>query len=344
MTNLKYSRNGIQEFFWPINNNDTQKVIRDVIHETVIFFRSLSHDQSRETILLKVANSYFLKKALSVYYIKASEKEFLRKSHHDVSVDFLSQKDNLLSENQYLENLRTGLRREVQSNPRFYGLVIDGLKTVIKNDGFTRRNIKYIPNYSGKIICTGGGDAAQRYLKDTQQKAFLVKIGDFYPFQIKDSAIYKNIKSIRYKASYIEYIDFIRVFFRSNNIDLSTREFEDLINWLDHFLAYTIEYFHMLEAPSNKIPKILWTSSAGILWNRLLAIKVRENGGEVLVFDHANGANINSNTFMPFVECQDLDTFVTFSSVQKKYFEEKLATQIYNLFPKPNIVALTNIE
>jgi hypothetical protein len=343
MKNLIYSPNGIQDFCWPINNNDTQKVIRDLIHETVFFFRALSADHSRETNILKVANTFFLRKVLSVYYIKASERGLLNKSQYNFSVGFLSEREKLLSQNQYLKHLKSGLRDEARSNPGIYGFLIDCIKTGIKKDGFTRRNLKYVPNTS-EIICTGGGDAALRHLSNINQRAYLVKIGDFYPSQVKDSSIKKNIKSITREVSYLEYSDLIRLFFSSNQIDLSKQEFKDLINWLDHFIAYTLEYFHMLEDSNNKIPRILWTSSAGILWNRLLAIKVREEGGSVTVFDHANGSNINSNTYMPFVECQDLDTFVTFSSVQKMYFEKKLADQIYNLFPKPNIVALTNIE
>lgn len=346
MQQLKLSDTGIQDFFWPINNNDTETVIDYLINETVAFFRASSSKKSRETILLTVANSYFLRKILSVYYVKLSEASLAKESHLNFADAFLSEKNNLLSQDQYLEHLKRGLRDRVKSTPGFYGFAADWLKTIIRNDGFTRRNIAYTLN-ADAIISTGGGDAAIRYLQGmqgTQRKAYMVKIGDFYPSSIQDFNLSRNVQAMKETDIYCKYIILVEEFFQSYNIALSEKEFTELVNWLDSFLAYTSEYLRMLEENQCNIPKILWISSAGILWNRLLSIKVRDTGGSVVVFDHANGSNLDSKTFMPFVEFQDLDIFVTFSSVQKRYLEERLDDQIYNLSSKPQIVVLDNIK
>ena len=343
MQQLKFSRTGIQDFFWPINNNDTEVIIDDLIKETVTFFRKNSSGKSREMILLTVANSYFLRKILSIYFIKISEASLEKESQLNFVDAFLSEKNNLVSQNQYLEHLKIGLRDRVKSTPGVYGLVKDCLKTIIRNDGFTRRNLAYAFNTEA-IISTGGGDAAIRYLQSMNRKAYMVKIGDFYPSSIQGCSLTKNIQAMKATDIYCKYMILVEEFFKSYNIMLSENEFTVLVDWLDSFLAHTSEYLRMLEENPSSIPKTLWSSSAGILWNRLLAIKVREAGGSVVVFDHANGSNLDSKTYMPFVEFQDLDIFVTFSSVQKRYFEERLEGQIYNLSSKLKIVALDNIK
>jgi hypothetical protein len=70
----------------------------------------------------------------------------------------------------------------------------------------------------------------------------------------------------------------------------------------------------------KKLPKKIFLHTGGSIWNRMLAVAVRGNGGFVTGFDHAAG-----NTYMQ--NCPDyfirenflVDSFIVYSKVQKQY-------------------------
>ena len=74
-------------------------------------------------------------------------------------------------------------------------------------------------------------------------------------------------------------------------------------------------------------------NSAGIVWNKLLAIYVREKGGKVVTFDHAYGGLMDMKQFRPLIELQDTDIFVTYSEVQAEYIKGSFTDQLYNKTP-----------
>ena len=95
-------------------------------------------------------------------------------------------------------------------------------------------------------------------------------------------------------------------------------------------MSYICSSIRQLERNAYLLPNNLWTSSAGILWNRLLSVEVRKRGGTVTVFDHAHGANLGLKSFTPFIELQDVDTFVTFSSVHVEYIGASATDLVYS--------------
>ena len=56
---------------------------------------------------------------------------------------------------------------------------------------------------------------------------------------------------------------------------------------------------------------------------------VRRLGGKVTVFDHANGSNLSTNSFMQFVELQETDSFVTYTQKQAEYISVNLNERLY---------------
>ena len=91
-----------------------------------------------------------------------------------------------------------------------------------------------------------------------------------------------------------------------------------LNQWSREFLEYISALFLDLENKNIYLEQ-LWTGSAGIVWNKVLAMHVRRLGGKVTVFDHANGSNLSTNSFMQFVELQETDSFVTYTQKQAEY-------------------------
>ena len=67
---------------------------------------------------------------------------------------------------------------------------------------------------------------------------------------------------------------------------------------------------------------------------------VRRLGGKVTVFDHANGSNLSTNSFMQFVELQETDSFVTYTQKQAEYISFNLNERLYFNSLKPKIISL----
>ena len=58
------------------------------------------------------------------------------------------------------------------------------------------------------------------------------------------------------------------------------------------------------------------------------------------VFDHANGSNLSTNSFMQFVELQETDSFVTYTQKQAEYISVNLNERLYFNSLKPKIISL----
>ena len=98
-------------------------------------------------------------------------------------------------------------------------------------------------------------------------------------------------------------------------------------------------YQNLLKKNTANLPENLWTSSAGILWNKILAIEVRKQGGLVTGFDHAEGATLSTETIYPFIEFQEVDVFVTHSKTFISYLLEASENQLYT-FKCPDIISI----
>ena len=128
---------------------------------------------------------------------------------------------------------------------------------------------------------------------------------------------------------YDKYIEIFTLNLEKRGILLSDEDLSELYVWHKEFSLCISYYQKLLDNQSHNLPKKLWTSSAGILWNKLLAIEVRKQGGKVTGFDHANGSTLSVDTVFPFIELQEVDIFVTHSETFVSYLKEASKNQLY---------------
>ena len=325
-------RGGIKDFTWPITRGELVEKIRSLITTSVTFFKKYNASDNKIIKNLEISNQYFLRKVLGIYNAKICFQR-LEKSGglpEDSAIINELLRKTMETDDEYLIPFKYGFRKEVTRKAFFIEMLRNYLATLKRKDGFARKNIEKI-DLNNEIVCTGVSPLSSRYLESINEAGYQVRISEFFP---KDKTVelghfLNNSKKYSSDEAYIEYKEVIINWLKSQEINLSPDESENCFLWLSNFLAYVDYYRVMLDKNHKYIPKTLWTSSAGIVWNKLLAVKVLELGGKVTVFDHAQGANFSLNTYTPFVEFQDTTYFVTFSAAFIKYLTKASEGLIY---------------
>ncbi|MDC0931508.1 hypothetical protein OAR80_02040 [Methylophilaceae bacterium] len=328
---LQLSKKGVRNFYWPINRHRMTNFIRSLIKDSVLFFKN-NHANENDKLLkkLKLTNSFFILKVSHLYQKKLLQRGIDNPIDNNLDLSVFNNKLLIQEYDGYLFYLKNGFREELTKKYRFPSFR-RYLATLIRNDGFIRESVSHASNREA-IICTGVSPLASEYAKSINKKKFLIKISEFFSNTSKELI---NIELISKKDSvilskiYADYIDIFRNILSEDSIELEDIDIREIDNWHKEFFVCLDFYQKKLDTNSN-IPNELWTGSAGILWNKMLAMEVRKRGGRVTVFDHAHGANLSTDSIMPFLELQELDLFVTHSKIFVEYFKENALSYLYS--------------
>ena len=110
--------------------------------------------------------------------------------------------------------------------------------------------------------------------------------------------------------------DFNVKILRLFNIEASVNERGHLHETIFFVVNWFIDQLNCLE--NKRIPKIFISGSAGAAFNRLMAFKVKENGGKVFLMDHGCGVGLWKNNYRGFFEFDWADSFITFGPEMAK--------------------------
>ena len=334
--NFILSPQGIKNFFWPINRAKVKELYKDMINISSQYFKDFEEDECAEYFEhLKIINMYFVLKISDLYQKKVIEMSLINAKNKNIDTNIFDSDINQNS-NRYLDIVKNRSWPDVHKK-NFYRKLRNHLATLIKNDGLLRRDLCDLGEEMG-IVLTGLNPLASEFSKQIDQPIYLVKIIDFFPGanpeDIKKSL---NRKDYEYSNSKIfqEYIEIFITILSKYDVELSNEDLSKLSDWHKEFCICINYYQNLLKHQPHNLPQNLWTSSAGILWNKLLAIEVRKNGGMVTGFDHAEGSTLSIDTIFPFIELQETDVFVTHSKTFIKYLKQASHWQLYkNHSPK----------
>jgi len=333
-SNFQLSKNGIKNFHWPVNQKKMKNFIHSMILDSVNFLQSCDGNCCKK---LKITNTYFPFVIAHNYQAKIVAESLSTINSNEkkdyIDLEYLEKKyDN------YLSIARKGLKSK-HGKQRFESLK-HFLITLIRNDGLIRGNINLI-DFNNAIVSTGKNPLLIRYLSKKKQKAYLISLAQFFPSASEanlNKYIQEHISEYVLDQTFFQYLDMYKSIL--NKVDLNL-DLSEVVNWHKEFFI-CIDYYQEILKNSTKIPKVLYIGTEGILWNKLLAIETRKRGGEVIVFDHANGTNLSIDSATVFYDFQELDSFVTFSEVFKSYFETLIDSMVYSR-EKPNIISILDV-
>jgi|APSaa5957512493_1039668.scaffolds.fasta_scaffold08041_3 hypothetical protein len=333
----KLSKKGVENYFWPVDRSDMTSLMNSIIAETTGYFIKLNKENANSEFNdFRITNLYFILKMLNLYQDKLLIKNRIKIGELDLGSSFNGELG-------YLAIVKNGLRKDFKKKHIISMTLRNYLATIVRRDGFIRKDISSLDINLGKdIICTGVSPLAEKYLKKLNQNAYQIRITDFFPGANSDD-LKKNIAKERNEIiiprEYEKYVEIFINLFEQHNINLSENDLKDALEWHKEFLICISYYRDILINQARFIPSKLWTTSAGILWNKILAIEVRKRGGVVTVFDHAYGANLSLSSTMPLVEFQEVDEFVTHSDTFVEYLIDASKNQLYS-DKLPNLISI----
>ena len=321
------------DLLWPIDTISFMEFTKNIIESSVILIRDNFDTDNRIDSSVRVLNSHYIKKALNYVYCEIALNSIKENREFKILKPYIGFLTKEIQDIGYLRHFRNGLRKNMRSNNFIFSSVQNKIITLVKNDGFIRISEPVM----GEILSTGGGELASNYLKslDCKNKANLIKIGDIF----ENNPLPLNDFSSDELNKFTFYLESIQEIFCRDKYTHQKISLKRLNQWSREFLEYISALFLDLENKNIYLEQ-LWTGSAGIVWNKVLAMHVRRLGGKVTVFDHANGSNLSTNSFMQFVELQETDSFVTYTQKQAEYITLNLNERLYFNSLKPKIISL----
>ncbi len=328
--NFKLSRNGVENYFWPISRKEVMSLYHEMISKSSQYFRTSLEDPSNKFVEhLKIINLYFVLKVADLYQKKILISEIAKARKNNLRVDIFDDDLNRNS-NKYLDHVKDRHWPILRKNKILRGLR-NQIATLYRNDGFKRADLRNFNN-SNDIVLTGVNPLASEYSAANNLSVSLVKVVDYFqganPNDIKIALNRENSEYFEAKI-FNKYLEIFTHIFVKRGIEFSDEDFSELQIWHREFSLSISYYQKLLANQTYNLPMQLWSSSAGILWNKLLAIEVRKQGGHVTGFDHAEGSSLSTDTVFPFIELQEVDTFVTHSKIFVSYLKEASKNQLY---------------
>ena len=302
-----------------------------MIKESSLFFRNLNEDEnSKFCEHLKIINLYFILKIADQYQKKILHSAIFQARQNNREINIFDDEVNK-NNNKYLDIVKDRNWPKLKKNNVLRNLR-NKLASIYRNDGLTRKDLC---NFEGKneIILTGVNPLASLHSKSINSKISLIKITDYFPgANLDDIQLTLRQERSEYFDSKLfnQYLQIFFSIFRREGIEFLDEDYDEILNWHREFSLCISYYQNLLTNQPYSLPGQLWTSSAGILWNKLLAIEVRRQGGVVTGFDHAEGATLTTETIFPFIELQEVDVFVTHSKTFVSYLKDAAKDQLYN--------------
>ena len=303
---IQWTQKGVEDYEWPLNRLEGKALYESLFKAIVRYGRSLESEEAKT--VLKILSTEI---CLIVHAVCLSEKIF----HHQK--DKISPSD--IPDRHLFWSAACNQDYSILSDFSFYAFE-RGLQTSsawkkylrpIKYwgvKGFKRGNLKTLDS-DQDIACIAYSPLAVDHQKNIQKPVTLLSYDEwFYPPESKAQP-YNDLKIVDALTEVTDQQGF--------NISESAKDF------LYHIIARNAGWvqFYMKRLDHLKIPQQLWLTSMGNSYGRLLAAKVLEKEGKVVVHDHAQGGNFSNDYHVGFNEFQLASEFITFTAHQADYYQ-----------------------
>jgi hypothetical protein len=305
------------EFYWPVSIKQIQRMGDDFNNNLFTKINKFKCEHKKDLVITIFAPLHNEILTLMTHLIVFNSKKKISYSNLFYSKKSRIAKsliENRLPEKTYTENLLIK-----GFNENYFISIMKKLKSLIFNK-YPTNSLKSV-DLNNDIITIHTGDVIETHIKDKGQKVFYVPTNEWFKTLKKENNFYLENKKIIFLKNFIE--NQIFDLFNKYNVkstNLINIYIKDLIfNLLkesNNYLGYIIE---------NKIaPKILWTSSGGSLFTKIIRLSSKVCGGKVFGHDHSHGQGPFKNFVNSYIETNFLDEFYVRTAQQKYNLEREL--------------------
>ncbi len=179
-------------------------------------------------------------------------------------------------------------------------------------------------------ICFQWCGLTQAFAENSKLKIYLSRHNEWFNKINKPQDNYEF--DVMIKWIYKEAINILKLF----NIEATVNDRGHLHETIFFVVNWFIDQLSCLG--SKRIPKIFISGTAGAAFNRLMAFKVKENGGKVILMDHGCGVGLWKNNYRGFFEFDWADSFITFGPEMAKGAKQNSLKNRFYIQNKPRFL------
>lgn len=303
---------GVKPWNWPHRHEEHWALSRELVMRLVNILRETDRNGPPSARNITLLSSRLLAVVTSLAYWSAVAREAGR---HRISprpgpsapLASLVLEDRVPDRDRIIDVLASGAR--AGAGARFPWLRM--ARELIERDGYRRRPLSLV-DLEREIVTVARQPLIDRAAQAEKRPINLTPLAYWFPAVPASARAAIGSRPLD-REPVNRFVDALAGAFRETGLDLRPSACDFLTDMIGEGCRWIDFHLERIEARSLALPKRLWIGSSGIIWNRLLASRVRANGGHVTAFDHAQGADLTCDTLFAFNEAQSVDRFVTFS-------------------------------
>ena len=323
---LNFDHNGAEGFLWPFPYSQREEFCNTIFHQTTAYIKTLD-----ETVALpyKLSLKNFLIESISIFwgdalrtkfdehqvtpippaYLKYWPHAFENKAPEQAAcTKTIMQGPAPKSTKSLNKTIQAGIKKLSKAHKLLRlkkgGLSVDGLKlkplsqSVLKND----------------IIATQRTQTITSQAQSSQKDVVYIRSDRWFSEILEDEIIPAIDKLDPQIIDHM--ISIIQSAYAQMGINCPKHSIDYLKNTLQYLVAgLHIHYTRLIQKPDS-LPHHIWTGTGGNIWDLMLRIAVKQNGGTATGHDHGAGLAHVNNYMMGFAEFWGCDNFVTFNQSQ----------------------------
>lgn len=311
--NAEVDADGMRDFYWPLPL-DVSVPVREFLYARLVPLVRESDPQDPQALTLRVTHQYLIMSALRLFEATALVAAFVADGvRPDVPPRFTMLRAVLNGTAPPLEILPP-LTASPPSSPF---------------PGWLRRTVRGVqwnqPSLTGMLRASlhlrGAGDLVTPHVNSllvdhARRQGRVLRFSPLADwFEAMPRAEGDRLRAQPLSSVLCDAADLVSESFVAGGIKPQERVREWTANWLREADAFV--QFHANELRKRQLPQEMWFSCTGaMIWSRILALAVRENGGYVASHDHGYGNAQIEQSGHHFTEFHFSDEFHTYNQLQ----------------------------
>ncbi len=335
---VSFTENGIDSFFWPLDNTKTTELM-DSLTADLIPFITKNQGRHTELVACRLLFKWLICEILRLYEATVLVSECERQGVEPIIPRHYKKLRSLYN----AEEIRCDFFDKLKSGPAYGRKMPRFLKRLGKEiiwNGFDVRLLKKYGSNSEDVLALAPSALA---LKHARGKKKLLRYSGFDEWfrpmpQNKASIVGPTV------PCFGEIIGMVEEKFRDSGYILPAEASDYLSNWLsqaDQFVSY-----HLQSCPRqlDRIEDEVWFGCGGSsVWHTILIEKLRRRKVKIITHDHGSGNSHHEQTPVHWVEFMHTDQFVTFNQANEENRNRQFRQELIFGQNVPRIVSLDRL-
>ena len=342
---MEWDEQGVGGFVWPLSRTEVWAMREAFLPQLVVAARGANGVQDEAAELLSIVLVYFAVEAMMAYQAHALCRRFSDLGHRlIVPPEWRLTSAIVEGRPPQLPAFSTLLRNGPPRGRLPHGWPFRGLaaraRAFLRWNGLSPRRLWQAMNRGSHILSLSTKDWVNQYASTVSDTVKLTILSDWFaplePYPAAD-----DHRSSDGDRTIETALKAVQAGFLAGNETLPNALAEYLRGYLAELMALAGRHFRSLLDHPNRLPRGLWTASAGCIWTRMLRHATRRFGGHVTGFAHgAGGGSPWKHGDVVLVELESCDVFVTYNERQAQALKEELRPEVHILPEAPDIIGL----